>query len=165
MLFASPYPSPFGPLALLLDEAAQLHRIAFLASPEEDLRQVFKRYGKVRLDAAPSHEVRHQLDAYYRGQRWHFELPLAPKGTPFQQEVWRYLLEIPVGETRSYRQLAEHIGRPRAVRAVGRANATNPIPIVIPCHRLVGSDGSLTGFAGGLEMKRALLEHESRRRV
>lgn len=162
MLYASPYSSPFGPLGLLVDGASSLYRIAFLESLEDDLPWIFRRYVTVAVKEAPAAEVRRQLDAYYQGRRWHFDLSLAPGGTPFQEAVWRHLLEIPVGETRTYRQLAEEIGRPRAVRAVGRANATNPIPIVIPCHRLIGSDGSLTGFAGGLEMKRALLQHEAR---
>jgi len=101
-----------------------------------------------------------QLDAYFAGDRTSFDLPLDLQGTPFQQDAWRALAEIPFGETRSYAQQAARLGRPRAFRAVGAANGRNPVSIVLPCHRVVGSDGSLTGFGGGVETKRWLLEHE-----
>lgn len=101
-----------------------------------------------------------QLQEYFAGQRKHFDLPLAAAGTGFQQSVWRALGEIPYGELRSYRDIARHIGREKAVRAVGAANGRNPLPIVVPCHRVVGSDGSLTGFGGGLDIKRQLLALE-----
>jgi methylated-DNA-[protein]-cysteine S-methyltransferase len=101
-----------------------------------------------------------QLSEYFRGKRRHFDLPLAAAGTAFQQQVWHALGEIPYGELRSYRDSARHIGRDRAVRAVGAANGRNPLPIVVPCHRVIGSDGSLTGFAGGVAIKRRLLELE-----
>jgi len=101
-----------------------------------------------------------QLGEYFTGKRRTFDLPLAPRGTPFQQSVWRALEQIPFGETRSYRDIAVAVGRPAAVRAVGSANGRNPLPVVVPCHRVVGSDGSLTGYAGGLEIKRRLLNLE-----
>jgi methylated-DNA-[protein]-cysteine S-methyltransferase len=101
-----------------------------------------------------------QLQAYFAGTLDHFDLPLAPKGTDFQRAVWAQLSAIPYGELRSYGDIARAIDRPRAVRAVGAANGRNPLPIVVPCHRVIGSDGSLTGFAGGLAMKRQLLEIE-----
>lgn len=102
-----------------------------------------------------------QLEEYFAGQRRSFEeLPLRPRGTPFQQEVWRALRAIPFGETVSYADIARSIGRPRAVRAVGAANGRNPLAIIVPCHRVIGSNGTLTGYAGGLELKRWLLEHE-----
>jgi methylated-DNA-[protein]-cysteine S-methyltransferase len=101
-----------------------------------------------------------QLDEYFNGRRRRFELPLAPKGTVFQQAVWQALLEIPFGETRTYRRQAEIIGRPGAVRAVGSANGANPLAVIVPCHRVIGSDGSLTGYAGGLARKSLLLELE-----
>lgn len=101
-----------------------------------------------------------QLDEYFGGQRRRFDLPLAPRGTAFQQAVWRALLEIPFGETRTYRQQAERIGRPTAIRAVGTANGANPLAVIVPCHRVIGSDGSLTGYAGGLARKALLLELE-----
>lgn len=101
-----------------------------------------------------------QLDEYFAGKRQTFDLPLAPAGTDFQQNVWAALKAIPYGELRSYRDIAESLHNPKAVRAVGAANGRNPLPIVVPCHRVIGSDGSLTGFAGGLEAKKVLLRLE-----
>ena len=101
-----------------------------------------------------------QLDEYFKGARRRFELPLRPLGTVFQQSVWNALQAIPYGETKSYIQIAQTIGNPLASRAVGLANNKNPIMIIIPCHRVIGSSGSLVGYAGGLEMKRKLLEIE-----
>ena len=101
-----------------------------------------------------------QLREYFAGKRQYFELALDPCGTAFQQEVWTSLQTIPFGEVRSYRDIAHEVGRPKAVRAVGAANGRNPIPIIVPCHRVIGSDGSLTGFAGGLETKKLLLQLE-----
>ena len=105
---------------------------------------------------------REELLEYLAGARRDFDLPLAPQGTPFQQRVWAALREIPYGQTRSYRELALAAGSPRGYRAVGMANHRNPIPILIPCHRVVGADGSLTGYGGGLEAKQFLLELEKR---
>lgn len=105
-------------------------------------------------------EGREQLLAYLRGERKNFELPLAPRGTPFQCAVWEELRRIPYGTTCTYGELAARIGNPRAVRAVGQANHRNPLPIFIPCHRVIGANGALTGYAGGLELKRSLLELE-----
>lgn len=102
-----------------------------------------------------------QILEYFAGQRRAFTLPLNPDGTPFQQRVWQALQEIPYGHVISYKQLAQRIGQPTALRAVGGANHRNPLPIVIPCHRVIAADGSLGGFGGGLEIKRALLELES----
>jgi methylated-DNA-[protein]-cysteine S-methyltransferase len=101
-----------------------------------------------------------QLDEYFRGVRSRFELPIHLLGTPFQVEVWSALFEIPYGRTSTYGQVAERIGRPRAARAVGAANGRNPISIVVPCHRLIGADGGLTGYGGGLDRKRSLLALE-----
>lgn len=101
-----------------------------------------------------------QLNEYLEGKRNSFDLPLNPIGTEFQKKVWAALCDIPYGETRSYKQIAEYIGNPKACRAVGMANNKNPIMIFIPCHRVVGSDGSLTGYAGGLDMKEKLLSLE-----
>lgn len=105
-------------------------------------------------------DVREQLNAYFAKELRIFKLPLAPRGTPFQLDVWRALRDIPYGETRSYAQIARTIGKPDAIRAVGAANGANPLPIVVPCHRVIGSNGSLTGFGGGLEAKRFLLDLE-----
>jgi methylated-DNA-[protein]-cysteine S-methyltransferase len=101
-----------------------------------------------------------QLEEYFSGRRRRFDLPLDLRGTDFQKRCWQELLEIPYGETRSYAQIARAIGNPQAVRAVGLANGQNPIAIIVPCHRVIGSDGSLTGYGGGLEAKRKLLELE-----
>jgi methylated-DNA-[protein]-cysteine S-methyltransferase len=101
-----------------------------------------------------------QLTAYFAGSLREFDLPLEMKGTDFQMRVWRLLREIPYGETRSYRDLAVALGNPRAVRAVGAANGANPLPIVIPCHRVIGANGSLVGYGGGLQLKKRLLEFE-----
>lgn len=105
--------------------------------------------------------AREQLDEYFAGKRVGFDLPLAPQGTEFQQRVWKKLLDIRYGETTTYGALARALGAPKACRAVGLANGSNPIPIVIPCHRVIGANGALTGFGGGLPIKRALLELES----
>ncbi|MFQ5576494.1 MAG: methylated-DNA--[protein]-cysteine S-methyltransferase [Anaerolineae bacterium] len=106
-----------------------------------------------------------QLEAYFAGRRRRFELPLQPQGTPFQQRVWRALADIPFGQTVTYAELARRVGNPRGFRAVGNANGKNPVSIVIPCHRVVGSDGGLTGYGGGLWRKQWLLAHESRVRA
>lgn len=113
-------------------------------------------------DPVATAEVDRQLREYFDGTRKEFDLRLAEIGTPFQRRVWQLLVNIPFGETRTYGQLAAILGNPHASRAVGRANATNPIPIVVPCHRVIGSTGSLTGFAGGLDTKRRLLDFELR---
>ncbi len=108
----------------------------------------------------PFVEAARQLAEYFDGTRRRFELALAPAGTPFQLAVWKALQDIPYGETRTYADVARRIGRPVAVRAVGLANGRNPLPIVVPCHRVIGKDGSLTGYGGGLPIKRALLDLE-----
>ena len=114
------------------------------------------------IGAAPRvlEAARAQLEEYFTGARTAFDLPLRPDGSSFQQRVWSRLREIPFGETISYTELARRVGDPSAVRAVGGANARNPLPIVVPCHRVIGADGSLTGFGGGIERKRWLLAHE-----
>jgi methylated-DNA-[protein]-cysteine S-methyltransferase len=114
-----------------------------------------------RQDELAFVEVRQQLDEFFAGRRRSFDLPLAPLGTPFQLEVWDALRAIPYGATTTYAAIARAIGRPRAVRAVGAANGKNPLSIVVPCHRVIGKDGTLTGYAGGLPSKRRLLELES----
>lgn len=111
-------------------------------------------------DADALASVASQLEAYFAGDLEDFRLPLSPQGTPFQMQVWQELQRIPYGTTISYGELAERIGNPKAVRAVGTANGANPLPIVIPCHRVIGADGSLTGYGGGLEIKEALLAIE-----
>ena len=110
-------------------------------------------------------EAEEQLNEYFAGARREFDLPLAPKGTPFQKAVWAEMNKIPYGETRTYGQLAQAIGSPKAVRAVGLANGANKIAVIVPCHRVVGANGTLTGYAGGLERKRWLLAHEASGRL
>lgn len=111
-------------------------------------------------DKTPFAETLLQLRQYFTGKRREFDLPIAPQGTPFQKRVWQELLKIPYGETASYGMIAQRIGNPKACRAVGMANRKNPIPIIIPCHRIIGKDGSLTGFGGGLPVKKHLLDLE-----
>ena len=149
-------PSPVGRLTLVASDEG-LAAILW----EDD------RPGRVRIDAGPEvsdhpilNEAERQLAEYFSGRRQQFALRLEMSGTAFQRRVWSALLAIPFGQTRSYREIAEQIGSPRAVRAVGAANGRNPISIVAPCHRVVGSTGALTGFAGGLANKARLLELE-----
>ena len=109
-------------------------------------------------------EAQRQLEEYFGGKRFEFDLPLAPEGTTFQQQAWQALREIPYGETRSYQQQAERLGDARFARAVGHANGRNPISIIVPCHRVLGKNGKLTGFASGVDKKAKLLELETRYR-
>jgi O-6-methylguanine DNA methyltransferase len=133
----------------------------------EDRSQIsFSRWERegieVKEDAEPNLGLMNQLDAYFAGKLRQFTIPLDLRGTPFQRQVWDLLCGIPWGETRSYGQVAKSLGRPRAARAVGRAVGTNPVSIVVPCHRVIGSDGTLTGYGGGLDRKKALLKLEGR---
>ena len=129
-----------------------------------ELKIADKAGNALAADANPvATQLQAQLDEYFAGQRREFDLPLSPVGTEHQQRVWQELLRIPFGTTITYSELAQRIGNPKSVRAVGRANGANPIWIVIPCHRVVGADGSLTGYAGGVEVKRKLLELEGAR--
>ncbi|MEM1053929.1 MAG: methylated-DNA--[protein]-cysteine S-methyltransferase [Bacteroidota bacterium] len=145
-------PTPLGDALLLANDEGALTALTFDAPPPPDARH----------DPGGLADAADQLRAYFAGERSVFELPLAPTGTPFQREVWDALLTIPHGETRSYGDLATAIGQPGGAQAVGAANGANPIAIVIPCHRVIGADGALTGYAGGLHRKRALLDLESR---
>lgn len=146
--------SPVGPLFLAGDRDG-LHLLLMELDSRPWRIGVDWRQAGSELDA-----VCRQLDEYFSGRRQQFELPLAPRGTAFQQQVWQALQRIPYGRTCSYSDLAGEIGRPQAVRAVGTANGANPISIIIPCHRVIGRDGSLTGYAGGLPRKQLLLELE-----
>lgn len=147
--------SPIGDL-LLAGDGDALHLLGF---PSGSMAR--RHDAGWKKDAAPFREVSFQLQEYFAGERQAFDLSLAPQGTAFQQQVWAALQEIPFAETWSYGQLAAHIGRPTASRAVGAANGVNPIPIIIPCHRVIGASGKLTGFGGGLDTKRYLLDLES----
>jgi methylated-DNA-[protein]-cysteine S-methyltransferase len=137
-----------------------------LVASEMGLRSVYLPGPTPGLDAADGEspvleEAARQLSEYFAGERTDFDVPLDLVGTPFQVAAWRGLASIPFGETVSYGEQARRLGKPDAVRAVGAANGRNPLPIVLPCHRVIGSDGSLTGFGGGLHVKRALLDHEA----
>jgi methylated-DNA-[protein]-cysteine S-methyltransferase len=150
--YASFLPHPTGLLSLVAGDDG-LTQIRFDAKVPE---------GAVRCDEHPIlRETARQLNAYFARDLRDFDLPLAMKGTTFQLRVWNALRQIPYGQTRSYSQQARAIGAPDAVRAVGAANGSNPIPIVVPCHRVIGSNGKLTGFGGGLPLKRWLLDLES----
>lgn len=146
------YDAPIGPLLLAVDDDGAVATISFHGDPADDWT----------ADDAALGPVAEQLDAWFAGRIRSFDLPLAPRGTEFQRSVWNALLEIPYGETTTYGELARKLGRPAASRAVGAANGANPIPIIIPCHRVIGSNSSLTGFGGGLPVKRWLLDHEAK---
>lgn len=146
--------SPLGPLFIAADDSGLQLLLMELDSRPWRIEDDWQPAGR-ELDAVCS-----QLDQYFAGQRRHFELRLAPRGTEFQQQVWQALQAIPYGRTCSYSELARVIERPQAVRAVGTANGANPISIIVPCHRVIGRDGSLTGYAGGLSRKQWLLELE-----
>ncbi|WP_306600560.1 methylated-DNA--[protein]-cysteine S-methyltransferase [Geothrix sp. 21YS21S-2] len=153
--------SPLGPLAMAADAGGALVYLGF-ADHEPRLRLLRRlaREGGLTDDPAAFAPAERQLDAYFRRVRTTFDLPLAPRGTPFQLRVWEELRRIPHGRTATYGELARSLGDPLLARAVGAANGANPISIIIPCHRLVGAGGGLTGYAGGLHRKRALLDHE-----
>lgn len=155
-LFTSEIETPLGTFVGAVDAAGAVVALDF----ERDGR--IARLPDTRTDRARLAPLADALARYFAGELRAFGLALAAPGTPFQRRVWDELVRIPYGATAGYAELARRIGAPRAVRAVGRANATNPIPILVPCHRVIGADGSLTGFAGGLERKRALLELEAR---
>ncbi len=146
--------SPVGSLLLAGDD----RKLKFLGFPEGKGKLIPGSDWVLQNDCFA--DVERQLSEYFDGRRRSFELELAPTGTAFQLAVLAALEKIPYGETCSYREIAQQIGRPAAVRAVGAANGRNPLPIVIPCHRVIGADGSLTGFGGGLETKRFLLKLE-----
>ncbi len=156
--------SPAGPLAFAVDETGALLRSQFVAGRYTvSIEQELERAGwALAHDADRTARARTQLLEYHCGARWTFDLPLALSGTAWQREVWLALTRIPCGETRGYGALAAQLGRPHAARAVGRANATNPLPLIVPCHRLIGANGALTGFGGGLDLKARLLAHEAR---
>ena len=149
--------SPIGRLRLVATDEG-LSRLLFDQQAGEDLES---ENGHAGSDDHPVlATATAQLEEYFAGERREFDIPLDLTGTEFQRAAWSALAGVPFGETRSYRQQAEAIGRPRAVRAIGAANGRNPVPIVLPCHRIVGSDGSLTGYGGGLPIKEYLLNHE-----
>jgi len=158
-MFYSHMASPLGPLLLAADDSG-LQQILFArdgkaAAPDSNWQQ----------SSTPFSETVRQLEAYFSGRLKSFNLLLAPQGTPFQQRVWTELCAISYGETISYGELARRIGNPNASRAVGLANGSNPIPIIIPCHRVIGSNGKLTGYGGGLPIKEKLLALEKKQMI
>ena len=148
--------SPVGPLLLVADETG-LRQINFCNG-----RHPAKTDASWEDNRKPLKETIRQLESYFAGKLQDFDLPLAPEGTDFQLKVWKRLCDIPYGKTISYGELARRIGNPNASRAVGLANGSNPIPIIIPCHRVIGSNGKLTGYGGGLPIKEKLLALERR---
>lgn len=150
--------SPIGTLRLLADGAGALTHLLV-----GDEGRPWTGRSEARDDVRPFTDVVTQLEEYFAGRRRDFDLPLAPDGSPFQIAAWAALREIPYGVTRSYTEQAAAMGRPTAVRAVGAANGRNPIAIIVPCHRVVGRDGSLTGYGGGIDRKGWLLGHERAR--
>ncbi len=148
--------SPIGPLTLA-GHGSTLTNLRMVDQTHEPNRAGWTR------DPGAFHDAVAQLEAYFAGQLADFDIDLELQGTEFQRQVWKALLTIPYGQTRSYGQIAEQIGTPGSARAVGLANGRNPIAIVVPCHRVIGAGGSLTGYGGGLERKRFLLELEKRR--
>jgi methylated-DNA-[protein]-cysteine S-methyltransferase len=165
-LYADLIPTPLPELAALcatVDDAGNLVELHFVGPGREALvvedveRRAAARGDRLAWDRERSAPVAAQLGEYFAGGRRNFDLPLQPRGTEFQRRVWEELARIPYGVTISYAELAARVGRPGASRAVGRANGTNPIPVIVPCHRVIGSNGALTGFGGGMPLKRALL--------
>jgi methylated-DNA-[protein]-cysteine S-methyltransferase len=146
--------TPVGPMMVIGDEEA----VHFVHLPDSYVRAAFDG-DRAGLPAAVAAAVE-QIEAYFAGALTDFSLPLDPTGTDFQRRVWLALADIPYGATESYGQLASRVGNPKACRAVGLANGRNPIPLVLPCHRVIGSNGSLTGYGGGLALKQRLLDHE-----
>ena len=149
--------SPYGPLTLVATDGA----LSGLYMTDQRHRPADETFGDRRApDDGPFREVIDQLSAYFDGDLKEFDVPLKLRGTPFQQCVWQQLQDIPYGETRSYGQLAGALGNPKASRAVGLANGRNPISIIVPCHRVIGASGDLTGYGGGLDRKQRLLAFE-----
>lgn len=153
-------PSPVGRLKLVATDSA----LVAVIWDNENPKRVRQAELVEQLDHPILLDAQQQLNEYFQGKRQTFELPLDFEGTEFQKKVWQALLNIPFGETRSYRQIAEQVGSPKAVRAVGAANGQNPISIIAPCHRVIGSGGKLVGFAGGLDNKEILLKLEQQQK-
>ena len=151
------FSTPAGDFSIAVDTNGAVIATAFGGVAELRARFDSNELSRDPTQVAPARE---QVDEYFAGKRDAFTLPLAPAGTDFQQKVWASLQQIPFGQTRSYGQLAAELGQAGAARAVGRANATNPIALIVPCHRVIGSNGTMTGFAFGEAIKRQLLTHE-----
>ncbi len=155
--------SPAGPLTFVVNDEGALLWLKFIEGEyERTVEQELERGGlEIERDRKLTARAVAQLREYYAGTRRTFDLPLALTGSEWQKAVWQVLTSIPYGETRTYGEVAAMVGRPKSARAVGKANATNRLPLVVPCHRVIGANGSLTGFAGGTHLKIRLLEHEA----
>lgn len=151
------YKSPIGMLRIIGD-GSWIYSVEFADEDQQSTNPHSKE--EMKHLSTPIRDCLSQLDEYFTGTRTEFSLPLSPRGTPFQKKVWKQLQMIPYGETRSYKEMAEAIDSPRAMRAVGGANGKNPLTIVIPCHRVIAHDGSMGGYGGGIDRKEWLLEHE-----
>jgi len=161
MLYADTIPTPLGPAVAVVDANNALVQLSLRPLGDTTDTEPFLVQGQpVTWDETRLAPVAAQLQEYFRGERTAFDLPLALRGTPFQQRVWEELTRVPYGTTLSYKQLAQRVGRPDACRAVGGASGKNPVWIIVPCHRIVGSGGMLTGYAGGLTTKQHLLALE-----
>lgn len=147
-------PTPFATFAAWVDEQERLVRFRLSADRAAEIEP------DARRDERAITRIRDQVEQYCAGERTEFDIERAARGTPFQNAVWNALMEIPYGETRSYGDIARAIGRPSAARGVGAANGANPIALIVPCHRVIGANGQLTGYGGGLPLKQALLAHE-----
>lgn len=156
---ASRFATPLGPMIAVIDDGGALCRLAFEGAGEAG-RRVLDGLDVIWSADCADH-VASQIGEYFSGRRAAFDLSLKPRGTPFQRQVWDELRRIPRGATLGYGALAERLGMPGAARAVGGANARNPIALIVPCHRVIGSTGQLTGYAGGLGLKRQLLQFEA----
>jgi methylated-DNA-[protein]-cysteine S-methyltransferase len=168
-LLKDQFETPIGEMVIVADSDGNLRAVDWTDHTDRLLNLLRRHYGKNGFTLEPAHNpggLTEMLKSYFAGELAAIDaLPTQTVGTPFQREVWRALREIPCGTTVSYGELARQIGRPNAVRAVGLANGSNPIGVVVPCHRVIGSTGSLTGYGGGIERKRWLLDHESKDRL
>jgi methylated-DNA-[protein]-cysteine S-methyltransferase len=163
-LLKDQFKTPIGEMVIGMDQDGNLRAVDWVDHADRMLNLLRLHYGKNGFSLEAAHNpggLTETMKSYFAGELSSIDaVPTQTAGTPFQREVWRSLREIPCGHTVSYGELAKRIGRPKAVRAVGLANGSNPIGIVVPCHRVIGSDGSLTGYGGGIERKRWLLQHE-----
>ena len=155
---------PPGPFTFAVNEEGALLWLLFLDGdyPSTIAEEITRARYRAETDPAKTARAKRELLEYCRGERRSFTIPLLLTGTDWQKRVWQALMRIPFGETRTYGQIAAELGRPGAARAMGRANATNPISLVVPCHRVIGANGSLTGYGGGLHIKARLLQHEAK---
>jgi O-6-methylguanine DNA methyltransferase len=153
------YRAPFGCIHIIMDESG----VVRVDLTPEGWQEAFSEFGDLERDQTRCQEAVNQLDEYFHGLRRQFTVPLSMKGPQFSQRVWQELIHIPYGQTRSYAEIAQAIGKPKSYRAVGQANRRNPLPIFIPCHRVIGKDGSMTGYIGKqyINIKEELLELES----